>query len=63
MRDPSGKTISYLSNHETTLLAFFSVQGSSQTAVGVLAKILYLEPTEGQAAFAKSPYNAIIQPL
>jgi hypothetical protein len=62
MRDPSGKTISYLSNHETTLLAFFSVQGSSQTAVGVLAKILYLEPTEGQA-FAKSPYNAIIQPL
>ena len=33
---PSGKTISHLSNHETTLLSFFSVQGSSQTAVGVL---------------------------
>ena len=35
MRDRREEFISHLSYHETTLLSFFSVQGSSRTAVGI----------------------------
>ena len=38
MRDRREELVSHLSNHETTLLSFFSVQGSSRTAVGVFGQ-------------------------
>ena len=44
MRDRREEFISHLSYHETTLLSFFSVQGSSQTAVGVLPQRVSRQP-------------------